>query len=183
MFVRTLSLSCHLAGWLWLHDLTNAPKCRTRLHISNFPSLNVLVRNPTGAAARSLYLANDLVKAVITHNSFERLRLTAAGTKVFAKQEGGSARAAATAAATEAEADGIETGTAGAEAQFRVLGEGLPVVLPYVDESFIIEGDMVALRTLVETYYPLCATFAEPFRGKIEARGRFSSRSVTVRLC
>lgn len=148
-------------------------KCRARLHINGFPSSNVLVRNPAGAAARSLYLANDLVKAVITHNSFERLRLTAAGTKVFSKQEGGSARAAATAAAAEAEADGTETGSAGAEAQFRVLGEGLPVVLPYVDESFIIVGDMAALRTLVEAYYPLCATFTGPFRGLIEARGAF----------
>jgi hypothetical protein len=48
----------------------------------------VLVRNPSGAAARSLYLANDAVTAVTTHNAYERLRLTAAGTKVFAKQEG-----------------------------------------------------------------------------------------------
>ncbi len=112
MLVRTLSV-LPPTRWLWFHDLIIISKCRARLHISNFPSLNVLVRNPAGTAARSLYLANDLVKAVITHNSFERLRLTAAGTKVFAKQEGGSARAAATAAATEAEADGIETGTAG----------------------------------------------------------------------
>lgn len=119
----------------------------------------MLVRNPAGDAARSLYLANDLVKAVITHNSYERLRLTAAGTKVFAKQEGGSAK-------------GLVDGVTGAvEAQFRVLGEGLPVVLPYVDEMSIIEGDMHTLRTLVEAYYPLCASFEEPFRGVIEARG------------
>jgi multisite-specific tRNA:(cytosine-C5)-methyltransferase len=126
----------------------------------------VLVRNPCGAAARSLYLANDAVKAVIMHNSYERLRLTAAGTKVFAKQEGSGKPTTATATTTAAEGG---SGT-GIEAQFRVLGEGLPVVLPYVDERAIIEGDMATLRTLVEAYYPLCTSFAEPFKSTIEAR-------------
>jgi len=111
----------------------------------------VLVRNPEGDAARSLYLANDIVKAVIKHNDYERLRLTAAGTKVFAKQEAGK----------------------GTEAQFRVLGEGLPVVLPFVDPASIITGDLISLRTLVESYYPLCSAFGEPFRSVVEARRAF----------
>jgi multisite-specific tRNA:(cytosine-C5)-methyltransferase len=130
----------------------------------------VLVRNPSGAAARSLYLANDAVTAVITHNSYERLRLTAAGTKVFAKQEGSGKPTTSTAATATAEGG---TG-AGIEAQFRVLGEGLSVVLPYVDERAIIEGDMATLRTLVEAYYPLCTSFAEPFKSTIEARREYS---------
>jgi len=107
------------------------------------------VRNPEGDAARSLYLANDIVKSIILHNSYERLRLTAAGTKVFAKQEGGK----------------------GAEAQFRVLGEGLPVISPYIEPSTIIEGDMPSLKILVESYYPLCASFSDRFREIVEARG------------
>ncbi|KAF9561390.1 cytosine-5--methyltransferase [Agrocybe pediades] len=123
--------------------------CIERLHINDdFPSSNVLVRNPEGDAARSLYLANDIVKTIIKHNDYERLRLTAAGTKVFAKQEAGK----------------------GTEAQFRVLGEGLPVVLPFVDPASIITGDVASLKTLVQTYYPLCSAFEEPFRSIVEAR-------------
>ncbi|KAH9477926.1 Multisite-specific tRNA:(cytosine-C(5))-methyltransferase trm4b [Psilocybe cubensis] len=123
--------------------------CIERLHInSDFPSSNVLVRNPEGDAARSLYLANDIVKNVIVNNNYERIRLTAAGTKVFAKQEAGK----------------------GGEAQFRVLGEGLPVILPYVDPATIIKGDMVSLKTLVESYYPLCSNFVDEFREAVEAR-------------
>ena len=57
---------------------------------------------------------------------------------------------------------------------FRVLGEGLPVVLPYVEPGWILDGDVKALRVLVERYYPLCESFAEPFRERVEARGQSS---------
>lgn len=54
---------------------------------------------------------------------------------------------------------------------FRVLGEGLPVVLPYVMEGTILDGNLSILRTLVGIYYPLCSAFEEPFKGAVEARG------------
>ncbi|EAU81513.1 tRNA (cytosine-5-)-methyltransferase [Coprinopsis cinerea okayama7 len=124
--------------------------CLSRLHInpSTFPVSNVLVRNPEGEAARVLYISNDIVKSIIQNNSYERLRLTAAGTKIFAKQEGGKAT----------------------EAQFRVLGEGLPVVLPFVDEKTIMDGDHESLKILVESYYPLCERLPQPFRKMVEDR-------------
>lgn len=103
---------------------------------------------------RSLYLSNDIVKSVIKHNSFERMRLSAAGTKVFARQEAGK----------------------GADAQFRVIAEGLPVILPYIDPSTIIKGDVACLRVLLETSYPLCSTFPDYFRVVIDARGTFCKR-------
>ncbi|KAF9459139.1 cytosine-5--methyltransferase [Collybia nuda] len=123
--------------------------CMTRLALTTeFPAANVLVRNPEGDPVRSLYLANDLVKAIVENNDFSRIRLTAAGTKVFSKQEGGKA----------------------SEAQFRVLGEGLPVVLPYVDPSTIITADLSTLKVLVQSYYPLCSSFHEPFKSVVEGR-------------
>ncbi|PPQ64466.1 hypothetical protein CVT24_008476 [Panaeolus cyanescens] len=123
--------------------------CIERLHISSdFPSSNILVRNPTGDAIRSLYIANNIVKDIIQNNDFEKLRLTAAGTKVFNKQDTGK----------------------GQDAQFRVLGEGLPVILPYIEPSTIIKGDTSALKILLTTHYPLCTKFEEPFRSVIEAR-------------
>lgn len=99
---------------------------------------------------RSLYIANDIVKNIIQNNDFERLRLTAAGTKVFNKQDAGK----------------------GQDAQFRVLGEGLPVILPYIEPSTIIKGDTDALKVLLTSHYPLCTKFDDPFKSFIEARRR-----------
>jgi len=108
----------------------------------DFPASNILVRNPEGEPARSLYLVNDIVKSIIQNNDYRKLRLTSAGTKVMAKQEAGK----------------------GIDAQFRILGEGLPIILPFIDESTIVISDMPPLRTLLTTYYPLISSFDVPFR-------------------
>lgn len=79
------------------------------------------------------------------------MRLMTSGTKVITKQEAGR----------------------GMDAQFRILGEGLPVVLPYIDPTTIMTADFATLRILLQTYYPLCASFQEPFRSAIEARGEW----------
>jgi multisite-specific tRNA:(cytosine-C5)-methyltransferase len=78
------------------------------------------------------------------------MRLMTSGTKVITKQEAGR----------------------GLEAQFRVLGEGLPVVLPYIDPSVILDTEFSTLKTLLMTYYPLCVSFSEPFRTVIESRSK-----------
>lgn len=125
--------------------------CRERLKLSsNFPASNILIRNPEGEPSRSLYLTNDLVKNIIQHNDYVRIRLTFAGTKILTKQEGGK----------------------GIDAQFRVLGEGLPIILPYVDPELIITGDSRSLRILIESYYPLCTSFGDPFKSAIQAKGQ-----------
>lgn len=111
------------------------------------------MRNPEGEPARSLYLVNDVVKSVIQNNDYRKMRLTAAGTKVMAKQEAGR----------------------GNEAQFRILGEGLPIILPFVDESTIITSDLPPLRTLLTTYYPLISSFEAPFREIMQERRTWQS--------
>lgn len=127
--------------------------CSERLHIKSvFPSRNVFVRNPEGEAARGLYVSNDIVKSIIQHNSYERIRLTSAGTKVFAKQDGGKSGGA----------------------QYRYLGESLPVILPFIESRAVIEGDMACLRTLLESNYPLCERFSDTFRAAIEATCKLS---------
>ncbi|KAJ7255177.1 cytosine-5--methyltransferase [Mycena rebaudengoi] len=123
--------------------------CIERLNLTrDFPSANVLVRNPAGDAVRSLYITNAIVKTIIEHNDYNRIRLTFAGTKVMAKQEAGR----------------------GAEAQFRVLGEALPLVLPYTDPATIITADLAVLRLLVEGHYPLCSVFPDPFKMTMHGR-------------
>jgi len=125
--------------------------CRERLKLSsNFPASNILVRNPEGEPSRSLYLTNDLVKNLIQHNDYARIRLTFAGTKILTKQEGGK----------------------GTDAQFRVLGEGLPIVLPYINLELIVTGDLRTLKILIESYYPLCTSFDDPFKSAVEAKGQ-----------
>jgi multisite-specific tRNA:(cytosine-C5)-methyltransferase len=126
---------------------SNSHYTRDQLNLTaSFPSSNILVRNPEGDAVRSFYLTNDLVKSVVLNNDYTRMRLMTSGTKVITKQEAGR----------------------GLEAQFRVLGEGLPVVLPYIDPSVILDAEFATLKTLLMTYYPLCASFADPFRSVIE---------------
>jgi multisite-specific tRNA:(cytosine-C5)-methyltransferase len=130
---------------------TDSACCRKQLNLdTHFPASNVLVRNPEGDAVRSLYLTNDVIKAIVQNNDYARLRIINSGTKVFTKQEGGR----------------------GIDASFRVLGEGLPVVLPYIDPTTILDGDIEILKTLISVYYPLCGTFPEPFKSVIEARGK-----------
>ncbi|CCM06140.1 uncharacterized protein FIBRA_08390 [Fibroporia radiculosa] len=127
--------------------------CISKLHLKpDFPASNMLVRNPAGDPVRSLYMTNDIVKHIVMHNDFARMRLMTCGTKVFAKQEGAEAK------------------REGAEMQFRVLSEGLPVVLPYIDPQAVLPADVTALKTFMQAYYPLCSSFGDPFRSLIESK-------------
>ncbi|TFK82297.1 S-adenosyl-L-methionine-dependent methyltransferase [Polyporus arcularius HHB13444] len=123
---------------------------------SNFPASNLLVRNPAGDSVRSLYMVNDIVKSVVQHNDYARIRLMTCGTKVFGKQEG-----------TEAKREGAET-------HFRVLSEGLPVVLPYIGPKAIVQADFAALKIFMESYYPLTSGFSESFQSMINAKANGS---------
>jgi len=150
---------------------------------NEFPIHNLLVRNPDGDAARSLYVVNDVVKSVLEGNDYTRMRITSAGTKVFGKQgSAGASVGSTTGVAGEKETTNgkqengkDKEGKEKPEAMFRILGEGLPVILPYVDPSTIIRGDFESLKILLESYYPLTERFAlGEFRRGVESRGAFS---------
>jgi multisite-specific tRNA:(cytosine-C5)-methyltransferase len=121
------------------------------------------VRNPEGEPARSLYLTNNLVRAVLSKNDYRRMRVMTAGTKIFTRQEGGFGRAGA---------DGGEE-VVEKVPRFRLLSEGLPVVLPYIIPESIIDTDLPALRRLLETYYPLLSGFDEAFQRDLGAKRTF----------
>ncbi|KAH9000795.1 S-adenosyl-L-methionine-dependent methyltransferase [Lactarius hatsudake] len=121
---------------------------------SDFPTSNLLVRNPAGEAARSLYLTNDLVRAVFAANDYKRIRIISAGTKIFMRQEGGFGR--------NSEAERAEKAP-----RFRLLSEGLSVVLPYVKPESIVDADVPTLRRLLEAYYPLLSAFDDTFRRSV----------------
>ena len=138
----------------------------------DFPSSNLLVRNPAGEPARSLYLTNDLVRAVLTANDYKRIRIMTAGTKIFTRQESGFGRGGG--------------GNGGAEEgdentpRFRLLSEGLPVVLPYINPEIILDTGIPALRTLLEAYYPLLSTFDEALRRDVGSRRAWAPFSCIV---
>lgn len=122
--------------------------CLEKLNInSSFPARNLLVRNPSGEPARSMYLTNDLVRKIIEDNDYTKLRLVTAGTKIFGRQEGK---------------------TAGSS--FRVLGDGIPVVMPYISDEHIVTADIEVLRILMEGYYPLLSAFNQEFKKTIETK-------------
>ncbi|EIW77165.1 S-adenosyl-L-methionine-dependent methyltransferase [Coniophora puteana RWD-64-598 SS2] len=124
-------------------------QCMEQLFLDpSFPSSNVLVRSPSGETVRSLYLTNDIVHAVVAANDYTRIRLLTCGTKAITRQEASK----------------------GIAAQFRILGEGLPVVLPYTRPDTILEADAAALKILLSVYYPLSSSFGEPFRSAVDAR-------------
>ena len=120
---------------------------------SDFPTSNLLVRNPAGEPARSLYLTNDLVRAVFSANDYKRIRIISAGTKIFTRQEGGFGRS------SDATEDKVT--------RFRLLSEGMQVVLPYVKPESIVDADVPALRRFLEAYYPLLSAFDDAFRCEV----------------
>ena len=129
----------------------------------DFPSSNLLVRNPAGEPARSLYLTNDLVRAVLSANDYKRIRIMTAGTKIFTRQESGFGRGAG------GGNDGAEEGDENIP-RFRLLSDGLPAVLPYINPETIFDTGIPALRPLLETYYPLLSVFDEAFRRDVGSR-------------
>jgi hypothetical protein len=142
--------------------LNRGDYCRRQFTLApNFPSSNLLVRNPAGEPARSLYLTNDLVRAVLSANDYKRMRIMTAGTKIFMRQESGFGRR---------EFDGEDSASAERVPRFRLLSEGLPVVLPYIKPDTIIDTDIPALRRLLETYYPLLNGFGEGFQRDVGSR-------------
>jgi multisite-specific tRNA:(cytosine-C5)-methyltransferase len=138
-------------GDLYRQQFTLAP---------DFPSSNLLVRNPAGEPARSLYLTNDLVRAVLSANDYKRIRIMTAGTKIFMRQESGFGR----------RDFGGEDSAERVVPRFRLLSEGLPVVLPYIKPDTIIDTDIPALHRLLETYYPLLDGFGKGFQRDVGSR-------------
>ncbi|KAH9039587.1 cytosine-5--methyltransferase [Lactarius pseudohatsudake] len=136
---------------------------------SDFPTSNLLVRNPAGEPARSLYLTNDLVRAVFAANDYKRIRIISAGTKIFMRQEGGFGR----------NSDARQDHGAEKVPRFRLLSEGLSVVLPYVKPEIIVDTDVPTLRRLLEAYYPLLSAFDDTFRREV---GDKSTGSHVVRF-
>lgn len=137
---------------------------------SAFPAHNLFVRNSDPTILRSVYLSNDIVKAVLTANEPSRLRIISAGLKIATKQEG-SGRALAKLKQKQADGDGAVVTSEDAEVfqKYRVLNDAVALILPYMKPEHIIHGDMGVLKVFVRRTYPLAKEFEEPYKGTFEA--------------
>ena len=106
-----------------------------------------------------MYLCNDIVKRVIVANDYTKLRLVAAGTKAFTRQDTGGPA-------------GSDDDQAVMRQQFRILDDAVPVVLPFIPSTAVLSGRLGILKVLLETYYPLILSFDEPFRSLLSSKGR-----------
>lgn len=142
-----------------------------------FPVHNLFVRNSDPTILRSVYLSNDIVKAVLTSNEPSRLRIISAGIKIATKQEG-SARAIAKMKQKQA-GEGVDTGEIGTEdgealQKYRILNDAVTLALPYMHPEDVMYGDMSVLKVFVRRTYPLAKEFEEPYRASFEKCGESS---------
>lgn len=96
-----------------------------------------------------MYLCNALVRDIVSHNNYNRLRLINCGVKAFTRQESGQ----------------------NGDRLFRFIDDGIEAVLPYVDPGSILKAGLPELKKMLETYYPLIETFGETFKTQIHGKG------------
>lgn len=124
-----------------------------------FPTNTLFIRNvQEKTTLRSIYLSNELVKAVLTANEPSRHRCISAGIKIIGRQETGSRDA-----------------PGGKATLFRVLSDGVESVLPFMNQEDIISAGIPELRTFLEHPYPLVSAFNEKFKDAVDSRGKIAA--------
>lgn len=114
----------------------------------DFPAENLLVRNEYGNPLRTIYIVNDLVKAVILNNDYTRLRMISAGVKAFIRQD------------SQSRSD--------IQCKWRVSSDGILGVVRYIPEDRIVKAGIKELRTFLEEMYPPVTKFEGAFRDTCE---------------
>jgi multisite-specific tRNA:(cytosine-C5)-methyltransferase len=115
----------------------------------SFPRNNLLVRNADGSPHRTIYIASDLVKAIVENNDYTRLRMISAGIKSFIRQD------------SQARTD--------IPCKWRVSGDGIDEVLKYVPDERVVKATVAELFTFLENMYPPIDSFKPPFKTHLEA--------------
>ncbi|WOO79748.1 Multisite-specific tRNA:(cytosine-C(5))-methyltransferase trm4b [Vanrija pseudolonga] len=110
----------------------------------SFPRDKLLVRNEYGNPLRTMYIVNDVVKAVISNNDYTRLRMISAGVKAFVRQD-------------SQKRDEIGC-------KWRVSSAGILEVLQDVPAEKVHTIDLEAFRTLEEEMYPPIDKFTGAFK-------------------
>ncbi|ORY27062.1 S-adenosyl-L-methionine-dependent methyltransferase [Naematelia encephala] len=114
-------------GWFKLND--------------SFPVNNLLVRNAYGDPVRSLYMVNDIIKSIVLHNDYSRLRIISAGVKGFTRQD------------SQTRTD--------LQCKWRIPMDGLLEVVPHIPDDVIRDATLAELKVFIEEQYPPVTKFSE----------------------
>lgn len=115
----------------------------------SFPRNNLLVRNEYGNPLRTIYIANDMVKAIVKNNDYTRLRMISAGVKAFIRQD------------SQARTD--------IPCKWRVSSDGIDEVLKYVPDERVVKATVAELFTFLENMYPPIDSFTGDFKAQLES--------------
>lgn len=106
-----------------------------------FPADKLFVRNADGNPLRSVYLSSDMVRTILEHNDYTRLRLISCGVKILIRQDPGK--------------------TDTYRCRWRITQDGLPVLKDYMGPARKMTGDLKALRRLCTDLYPTMEAFED----------------------
>ncbi|EGG07725.1 uncharacterized protein MELLADRAFT_85533 [Melampsora larici-populina 98AG31] len=108
---------------------------------STFPVDNLLVRNASGAASRTIYMTSSIVRKVIESNTHDRLRLMNCGVKIFGKDNSNS----------------VTTDEPSYGCRWRIVSDGVEFCKPFMGSSRLVKSGLKNLKQLISNpdQYPL----------------------------
>lgn len=135
--------------------------------LHNFPTANLLVRNPERVPLRSVYLTSSTVRAIVSgggpgmgvHPTMNplKVRLLNCGVKVFGRQESVS-KATQAPNAMDVSGDAAarrENVSAALACRWRVVSDSLHSMRPYLSDKVIIKATLADLAFFIKEYYPV----------------------------
>jgi multisite-specific tRNA:(cytosine-C5)-methyltransferase len=115
----------------------------------SFPKGNLLVRNDYGNPLRTIYIVNDVVKAVIQNNDYTRLRMISAGVKSFIRQD------------SQQRTD--------IKCKWRVSSDAIDEVLQHIPADSVYNASIAELRTFLVDMYPPIDKFQQSFKAVLDS--------------
>lgn len=127
---------------------------------------------------RTFYLANSLIKDVILHNPYTKIRLLSAGLKVFSRHDLGPQESSTT-VATEPE---TSKGTlhfvrlsvpSHRKSAFRFVNDGILTMQDFVVSEAKLLISLSDLKKMVAEYFPLIQDFEEPLPSVVGSKSKY----------
>ena len=117
---------------------------------ADFNLENLLVRNATGVAQRSVYAVTSPVRDLVLCNDYKRMRLVSCGVKFFVRQENKHNPTAC---------------------KWRATNESVSLLQRYVAPELILKGSLSLLKFMMQHLYPPVESFPEDIRHIVDVPG------------
>ncbi|KAI8453283.1 S-adenosyl-L-methionine-dependent methyltransferase [Phakopsora pachyrhizi] len=106
---------------------------------SEFPTDNLLVRNPEGVPNRTIYLTSSIVRRVIENNLHDRLRLVCCGVKMFGRQD---------------QYKNLPISEQN-RCKWRLISDGIEFLKRFIGTKRLVTCGLDGLKQLIKEQYPL----------------------------